>query len=75
MKWKTIQRKFPDTWVAIKPETMHTFDGEVVYHHKNSNVFHKKAGKVLDKFKLLSVAFTGNPIRIPKNYHVCLSIW
>ena len=81
LKWKTIERKYPDEWVAVYQKdydpssTEISFDGVVVYHHPNSTIFHTKGAKYLKKYGHLAIAYTGDPFPVKKGERILLSIF
>lgn len=75
LKWKTIQKKYPDEWVAIDNSKDHTFDGVVVYHHPSSTVFHREGAHYLKQYGHLAISYTGDPLPVKKGERILLSIF
>lgn len=74
LKWKTIEKKYPDQWVCLRPiEGRYPFEGVVLWHSRNRDTVHKKI--MASSEKNIAISFTGDIIKLKKNETVLLSVW
>ena len=74
LKWKTIQKRYPNMWVAIKPTgPKYSWEGIVLCHGKNPSQFDLAVSQLPEKH--IAVSYTGDFIQVKKNEHVRLSVW
>lgn len=69
MTWEEMKKAYPDEWVAVVDYTTGDgggFEGDVVYHADNKDVFCDELKKLIAQHGDVAMEFTGDRIKNPE---------